>query len=670
VSPDWHGWLHHTWKEPPTDKPLAHKTWEKPHEEHLTVYTTRPDTLYGATFMVLAPEHPLVKKITKPDRLKDVESYIAKAAAKSDLDRTDLAKDKSGVFTGAHAINPVNHQKIPVWIADYVLMSYGTGAIMAVPAHDERDFEFASKYGLEIVRVISKKNAKGEEIPLPFTAIGEMVNSGDYDGLASDEGKLKITRDLEGRNQGKAAVNYKLRDWLFSRQRYWGEPFPIVWVDGKAYAKARAAGGPVAEAMPESPVSYEEKGETLYALPLPPQQLPLTLPETDNYKPSGTGESPLANVREWVNIWFHTETGESRPGDQKKPLGDDWVKARRETNTMPQWAGSCWYYLRYCDPANRENLIDPKLEAYWQNPDFYIGGAEHAVLHLLYARFWHQFLYDIGIVTTREPFPKLFHQGIILGEMEYVLFIDADGKPISADKAENHPEKENLTRRRLKETEVEKKKAGDQEIFVWKEDSQIRLEARAFKMSKSRGNVVNPDDVIRDYGADTLRLYEMFMGPLADSKPWSSSGIEGPHRFLRRLWRVFIDENGQVTAGIDEEREDPETLKLLHETIRKVTADIEALAFNTAISQMMIMLKHLQGVSRFNRETGKSFIQLLAPFAPHIGEELWARLGGDCSVADAPWPVFDPSLLVTDEVKIGILVNGKPRGEARVSKQA
>jgi len=580
------------------------------HADALEVFTTRPDTLYGATYMVVAPEHPLVDALTTAPQRDAVEAYRRAAAAKSDMDRTELAKDKTGVFTGAFAINPVNGARIPIWVADYVLMSYGTGAIMAVPAHDDRDHAFAVKFDLPIIRVIDKRDADGEPLPLPFTASGTMVNSGEFDGLDSETAKARIIARLEAEGRGRAAVNFKLRDWLFSRQRYWGEPFPVLWVDATAYRAAQAAGGAVAAALPAEPVRYTRDGVEFYALPLTDAQLPLTLPETDDFRPAGEGESPLAHCADWIDVWVNVATGEVRPASDARPEGEHWHRARRETNTMPQWAGSCWYYLRYLDPANPDRIVDPAKLAYWGTPDFYIGGAEHAVLHLLYARFWHKFLRDIGVVPQAEPFPRLFHQGLILGE--------------------------------------------DNE-----------------KMSKSRGNVVNPDDVIASHGADSLRLYEMFMGPLEDPKPWNMNGIEGVHRFLRKVWRELIGRDGAVSAKITRdgsERED--TLRALHETIKKVSEAIESLRFNTAIAQMMIFINHCSKKDSIHFDTASAFVQLLAPFAPHIGEELWARLGHAPSVAHARWPAYDPAILVTNEVAIGLLVNGKPRGQALLAPDA
>lgn len=573
--------------------------------ESLTVFTTRPDTLFGATYMVLAPEHPLVSKLTTENNRAAVEAYCHQAASKSDLDRTDLAKDKSGVFTGAYATNPVNVREIPIWIADYVLLSYGTGAIMAVPAHDERDHEFAEKFDLPIIPVIAPEKDRAPE-SLPFTGKGYLINSGEYDGQPSDEVKESLTAALGRQGVGRATVQYRLRDWLFSRQRFWGEPFPIVWVKEADYQNLAA------ELKPVDAVSYTKDGQTLFAVAIPESQLPLTLPEVTSYAPSGTGESPLATIPEWLDVRIHRQTGEVRPADSfaSGADGEEWVPATRETNTMPQWAGSCWYHLRYLDPANLENLVDPAKEAYWGVPDYYIGGAEHAVLHLLYARFWHKFLYDLGVTKHAEPYTKLFHQGIILGE---------DGQ----------------------------------------------------KMSKSLGNVVNPDDIIADYGADALRLYLMFLGPLEQMKPWNTKGIEGISRFLKKIWREVIGPDGQLNGKIHSGPEtDQETLRLLHETIQKVTEDIENLRLNTAISQLMICVNGLGKKETLARETLISLVTLVAPLAPHLGEELYARLGGSGSVCYAAWPVFDPAKVASDEVKVVFQVNGKYRGDAMVAKSS
>ena len=569
----------------------------------LKIFTTRPDTLFGCTYMVLAPEHPLVPALTTAAQREAVEAYRRKTAAKSDVDRMSEAdKEKSGVFTGSHAINPINGAKVPVWIADYVLMGYGTGAIMAVPAHDERDFEFAKQYHLPTPRVIAAADGSDE---LPYTGDGTLINSPGYDGLAWPEAKKKISADLAARGIGKGTINYKLRDWLFSRQRYWGEPFPIAWVREADY---RHAAG-LRTDLPATPVTFIENGVTQYALPLPDAALPLVLPDVQSYLPSGTGESALANETAWLEIWLEVTTGASVPATRAKPAGTGWVRARRETNTMPQWAGSCWYYLRYLDPRNADAIASPAALKYWDVPDLYVGGAEHAVLHLLYARFWHKVLFDLGVVPQSEPFKKLFHQGIILGE---------DG----------------------------------------------------VKMSKSRGNVVNPDDIIAAYGADSLRMYLMFLGPLEAMKPWNPKGIEGVHRFLRKVWRECLNEEGLVNPRITTDaRLSAETEKLLHETIKKVGDDIEGMRFNTAISQMMILLNSMQKEPALPRSSLLAVLRLLAPLAPHLAEELWARLGESGSIMGAGWPSFDPAKLVASTITIVIQVNGKHRGDVSVSPE-
>jgi leucyl-tRNA synthetase len=533
----------------------------------LEVFTTRPDTLFGATYMVLAPEHPLVESITAPGQAKAVAEYKAKVSSKSDLERTDLAKDKTGVFTGAFAMNPVNGAKIPVWIADYVLMGYGTGAIMAVPAHDERDFEFAQTFDLPVVQVVQPS---GDEAWQGFVGDGVAVNSGFLDGLPTVEAKQRIIAWLEERGVGAGRVNYKLRDWLFSRQRYWGEPFPIVWENGRHR-------------------------------PLEESELPLVQPEMDDFKPTGTGEPPLAKAVEWVRC---SET------------------ARRETNTMPQWAGSCWYYLRFCDPRNAGRFAGNEAEKFWMDAgkpggvDLYVGGTEHAVLHLLYARFWHKVLFDLGFVSTPEPFQRLVNQGIILG---------SDGQ----------------------------------------------------KMSKSRGNVVSPDEVISEYGADSLRLYEMFMGPLEQMKPWSMKGVEGVFRFLARVWRLGFEENQEgewiVSSALVECEFTSRQARVVHETIKKVTRDVEILSFNTAIAQMMIFVNEFTSAERRPLAALRVLLTLLSPFAPHLAEEMWTRLGRtfggfDGLASQQAWPDYDEKLLVDDDMEILLQVNGKPSDRVTVSK--
>ncbi len=547
-----------------------------PCSEKLRIFTTRPDTLYGATYMVLAPEHPFVDKVTAPVQRAAVNAYRTEAARKSELERTQLDKEKTGVFTGGYAVNPVNEERIPIWIADYVMMGYGTGAIMAVPAHDTRDFEFAKKFGLEIRVVVQPP--KGAD-PLGFTGDGIAINSGpvagpdeprpnpcigmpdgSITGLPTAEAKKKIIAWLGMHGVGNPTVKYKLRDWLFSRQRYWGEPIPIV--------------------------HCAKHG----AVPLPESELPLKLPEMKDYTPTGNAEPPLAKATDWVNTKCPQCGG----------------PATRETNTMPQWAGSCWYYLRYIDPKNDTAFVAKDKEKYWMPVDLYIGGAEHAVLHLLYSRFWHKVLFDLGHVSTPEPFMRLVNQGMILGE---------DGR----------------------------------------------------KMSKSWGNVINPDDVVRDYGADALRIYEMFMGPLDATKPWSTQGLEGVYRFLGRAWRLFCDEDGKLL--LDDTEPAAALLKVLHQTIKKVGEDTESLAFNTAISQMMIFVNEVTAQEKRPRKLLEPFVLLLAPYAPHLAEELWEKLGYNQSLACAPWPKYDDALLKEDKVIVILQINGRIRDRVEVPAQ-
>ncbi|MCS7024482.1 MAG: leucine--tRNA ligase [Bryobacteraceae bacterium] len=530
----------------------------------LLIFTTRPDTLYGATYMVLAPEHPLVEEITTSECRAAVENYRQQVASKSDLERTGLAKEKTGVDTGGRAINPVNGEEIPIWIADYVLMSYGTGAIMAVPAHDERDYEFAKQFGLPIRVVVRPADGSAPPEDAAFCDEGIAVDSPIFEGLPTAEAKKKITEWLEQQGLGRRKVNYKLRDWLFARQRYWGEPFPIVWEQGQH------------RAVPES-------------------ELPVLPPELEDFRPTGTPEPPLSKATDWVR----------------------YNGARRETNTMPQWAGSCWYYLRFIDPWNRDRFVGQEAERYWMGAngkpggvDLYVGGTEHAVLHLLYARFWHKVLYDLGYVSTPEPFQKLVNQGLILGE---------DGQ----------------------------------------------------KMSKSRGNVINPDQVIADYGADSLRLFEMFMGPLEQVKPWSMKGVEGVYRFLGRVWRLFREND-----RIQDVEATPAQLKLLHETLRKVAADIESMSFNTAISQMMIFVNEFTSADVVPVSALAMFLHCLSPFAPHLAEELYEGLQSRYPrlppgpVSELPFPDYDPRYLVEEEVEIVLQVNGKVRDRVRVGVNA
>ncbi|MCG2391660.1 leucine--tRNA ligase [Staphylococcus epidermidis] len=525
-------------------------------DQNIEVFTTRPDTIYGTSFLVLSPEHPLVNEITTSDKEQEVKLYQNEASKKSDLERTDLAKEKTGVFTGTFAINPLSGDKLPIWIADYVLSTYGTGAVMAVPGHDERDHEFATKFNLPIIEVIEG----GEVQKYAYTGEGKHINSGELDGLENEAAISKAIELLESKGAGEKKVNYKLRDWLFSRQRYWGEPIPIIhWEDGSMTT-------------------------------VPEDELPLLLPETDEIKPSGTGESPLANIDAFVNV-IDEKTG---------------MKGRRETNTMPQWAGSCWYYLRYIDPHNEKMIADTEKLKHWLPVDLYIGGVEHAVLHLLYARFWHKVLYDLGVVPTKEPFQKLYNQGMILGE-------------------------------------------GNE------------------KMSKSKGNVINPDDIVASHGADTLRLYEMFMGPLDATIAWSEKGLDGSRRFLDRVWRLIItDENSINKKIVDSNNHSLD--KVYNQTVKKVTEDFDTLSFNTAISQLMVFINECYKTNEVYKPYIEGFVKMLSPIAPHIGEELWDRLGHENTTTYQPWPTFDESLLVDDEVEIVVQVNGKVRAKINIPK--
>jgi leucyl-tRNA synthetase len=574
----------------------------------IRVFTTRPDTLFGATYMVLAPEHPLVDRITTPAHREAVARYKAEAARKSDLERTELAKTKTGAFTGAYAINPVNNEKIPVWIADYVLASYGTGAIMAVPGQDERDWEFAEVFDLPIIRTVQPPEGwEGKA----YLGEGPAINSGFLNGLGIADAKRKIIAWLEEKGLGVGKVNSKLRDWLFSRQRYWGEPFPILH-------EVDADGNP-----------------TGVIEPLSPQELPLRLPDLEDFKPSGKPEPPLGKATDWVNV--------TRNGKRYK----------RETNTMPQWAGSCWYYLRYIDPQNAKAFCDPTKERAWMPVDLYVGGAEHAVLHLLYARFWHKVLFDRGHVHTPEPFQRLVNQGMILGEMEYTGY-QQNGQWRSIVK--DIPSDWQAVK--LDEDQVEKQ--GDS--FVLKENPKIRIDARAFKMSKARGNVINPDHVVDDYGADALRLYEMFMGPLEAVKPWSMRGVEGVYRFLGRVWRLFIDDRSEdvrLADSVQNAEPDRDTLRRVHQTIQKVTDDLDGMRFNTAIAAMMEFTNHLTPLPVRPRSVLEPFVLLLSPFAPHLAEELWHTLGHKQTLAYEPWPAYDPALLKEDAVEVVVQINGK-----------
>ncbi|MGM0506557.1 MAG: leucine--tRNA ligase [Bacteroidota bacterium] len=576
-------------------------------EESIRVFTTRPDTLFGVTYMVLSPEHPLVSSITTDEEREQVEDYVNAAARKSDIERQEQSREKTGVFTGSYVRHPVTGARVPIWIADYVLAHYGTGAIMAVPGQDERDWEFAEVYDLPIVRTVQPpEDFDGKA----YTGDGPIINSDFLNGLTMKEGKEKILAWLEENGVGKRSVNYKLRDWLFSRQRYWGEPFPILHVDGETK-------------------------------PLSEEQLPVTLPSVDDFQPTQSGEPPLARAADWVQT-TDPETGKD---------------AVRETNTMPQWAGSCWYYLRYISPRFDDGPVDPSKERYWMPVDLYVGGSEHSVLHLLYARFWHKVLYDCGIVSTSEPFKKLVHQGMILGEVEYTAW-KKEGVFVSPE----HAREEGVERVSLSESEVEKR--GD--VFVVK-GTEIEVDARAHKMSKSRGNVINPDDVIQEYGADSLRLYEMFMGPLEQVKPWSTKGVEGVYRFLNRVWRLYIDEeSGELEERLKDLEPGRNQMKVLHECIAKVTEDIEEMRFNTAISALMIFVNEANQWSVFPRSVAEPFLLLLAPFAPHIAEELWNRLGHTESLAKTDWPELEEEFLKSETILYPVQINGKKRGDIEV----
>ena len=535
----------------------ANVTFELPSlNESLTVFTTRPDTLFGATYMVMAPEHPLVQKLVTKDQESAVKKYSEEASKKSDLDRTELNKQKTGVFIGEHAINPANNTKIPIWISDYVIMSYGTGAIMAVPGQDQRDYDFAKKFDLPIIRTVDvPENFEGEA----YTGDGQAINSEFLDGLYIDDAKNKMIDWLEKENRGERTVHFKLRDWLFSRQRYWGEPIPIIHVENEPKA-------------------------------LNDDDLPLLLPEVEKYEPAGTGESPLANIKDWVEV---------------KDSNDNII-GLRETNTMPQWAGSCWYFLRYIDPNNSLKAWDESKEKYWMPVDLYIGGAEHAVLHLLYSRFWHHVLFDLGLVSYKEPFTKLFNQGMILGE---------DGT----------------------------------------------------KMSKSRGNVINPDETVDTYGADSMRLYEMFMGPLDKAKPWNTKGLQGCSRFINKLWNTIINSDGELSLKVTHENADKETLQLLNQMINRVTDNLNQLHFNTCVSEFMVFTNHLQTLSHINNDCLKSFVIIINPFVPHLAEELWQLLGETNELTYVNWPEIDKNYLNKDELAIPIQINGKRRSEILIN---
>ncbi len=612
----------------------------KPAKDVLRVFTTRPDTLYGASYMVIAPEHPLVERLTTPEQKEVVEAYRRQASFKSDLDRTDLAKEKTGVFSGSYALNPVNGEQIPIWIADYVLASYGTGAIMAVPAHDTRDFEFAKQFDLPIIQVVApgpKSSVSAEEaskMEVAFTETGVAINSGEYDGTPTEEFKPLLTAKLESVGLGRKTVNYKLRDWLFSRQHFWGEPFPLLR-------------------------ELDENGEpTGIVLPLDPSELPLDLPE--GYEFDANKHSPEPPLEHAPKEWLYVE----RNGK----------KYKRETNTMPQWAGSCWYYLRYLDPKNSENFVDPEIEKAWAPVDLYVGGAEHAVLHLLYARFWHKVLYDFGLVSRKEPFQRLVNQGMILGEMEYTGFQTEDGAWVSAREVD--VDKQGAATLKSTGTPVTPIKVPAKDIgksgenYILATNPEIVVLGKSEKMSKSRGNVVNPDDVVAQYGADSLRLYEMFMGPLEAVKPWNQDGVNGVRNFLDRVWRMIITadhESDALNEAVQDVEPNEEQNLVLHKTIKKVTEDIKNLSYNTAIACMMEFANFFSRQTVRPKSAMKTFVLLLSPFAPHIAEELWALLGATNTLAYEPWPTWDENALKERSIVVPVQINGKMRGRIEMA---
>jgi leucyl-tRNA synthetase len=621
---------------------------QKAGEEVLRVYTTRPDTLFGATYMVVAPEHQFVERLARPEQAAAVKAYCDEAARKSDLDRTDLAKQKTGVFTGSYAINPVNDEAIPIWVADYVLMSYGTGAIMAVPAHDTRDFEFAQAFALKIVPVVDPGEGFGvmrEDLlagRAAFIEDGTAINSGPYTGLSTAQFKQTITGDLGAKGLGRSAVNYKLRDWLFSRQHFWGEPFPILH-------------------------ELDEQGEpTGVVRAVPADELPIDLPE---------------------QMKFDAEHSQPQPPLDQAP--EDWLYVRsdgkrykRETNTMPQWAGSCWYYLRFLDPKNDQALVNPEVERAWMPVDLYVGGAEHAVLHLLYARFWHKVLYDRGYVSTPEPFQKLVNQGMILGELEFTARRYDEGTflPFAGEKSRTDlvtadevgvatPGTGKTTPFKVSPERIEKREGR----FVWVDYPEALIDSRAYKMSKSRGNVVNPDQVVAEYGADALRLYEMFMGPLEAVKPWSMDGVSGVRGFLDRVWRMLVDEWAEtvdLSAAVQEVEPTAEQNRMLHKTIQAVTQDIQQMAFNTAIARMMEFTNFFLKEERRPKPVMEKFVLLLSAFAPHVSEELWHALGHRHTLAYEPWPEWDESLIKQDTIEVPVQIGGKLRGRIQVAAEA
>ena len=616
---------------------------QRAEEQALRVYTTRPDTLFGATYMVIAPEHNLVKSLTTAEQRDAVEDYCQKASFKSDRERMEDKARKTGVFTGSYALNPATGEPIPIWVADYVLASYGTGAIMAVPAHDIRDFDFAQQFELPVVPVVDPAGHDAVDVQQVldgqacFAGSGKVINSGQYDGMSTDELKSSIVSDLSGKGLAKPAVNFKLRDWLFSRQRFWGEPFPILH-------------------------ELDERGEPNGMLrPVDMSDLPVDLPHIEDYKPIGRPVPPLEKADE---SWLYPVI--------------DGKRYKRETNTMPQWAGSCWYYLRFIDPSNSENFVDPELEKKWMPVDVYIGGAEHAVLHLLYARFWHKVLFDRGFVSSPEPFKRLVNQGMILGEMEFTGFRDFDEKWVTSADVEEDPDQKIPVRKSNGKKVLEIKLDPDQvekqgEHFVLKSAPDIRVQSRAHKMSKSRGNVINPDAIVADFGADSLRLYEMFMGPLEAPKPWSMAGVKGVRSFLDRAWRMIVDESSdemRVSAAVQDVEPTAEALRVLHKTIKNVTEDVRSLSFNTAIARMMEFVNYFTKLPSRPKSAMESFVLLLSPFAPHQAEELWQLLGHPETLAYEDWPSYDEQCLKEDSVEIAVQILGKVRSKIEVPTDA
>lgn len=608
-------------------------------EEQVEIFTTRPDTIYGATYMVLAPEHTLVDIIVTAEQRAQVLEYRSEVASRSDMARTALNKVKTGVFTGAYAKNPISGERIPIWIADFVLATYGTGAIMSVPAHDSRDFEFARQFDLPIVEVVSPDGQLHDTSTWreAFSGDGVSVRSGALDGLHTPDAKSAIVDRIEAEKIGARKVNYKLRDWVFSRQRYWGEPIPI-------YFPVELHVGSSDPRTDPHTIRYDQP------IPVEESELPLRLPELDDYKPSKDPTGPLARALDWR---FFQRDGK-------------WFA--RETNTMPQWAGSCWYYLRFLDPKNTTEAFSQQAYDDWMPVDLYVGGSEHAVLHLLYARFWHKVLFDAGYVRHKEPFSKLVHQGMILGELEFSTFLDPQGNHVTSTLVDMTDEDAPLhkktgvllQRKKLLETTVQKV----EKRFVLVDDPNTVVDGRSFKMSKSRGNVINPDDTIESYGADSLRVYEMFMGPLEAVKPWQTKGVIGVYRFLERVWNICSNATN-IAPPLPQD-----ALRLLHKTIQKVTEDIEGMHFNTAISAMMILSNRLAEIPQVPSSTAEQFALILAPFAPHLAEEIWAQLGHAELIALAPWPAFDPALVVEDVLELAVQVNGKVRSRVMLAKTA